>query len=140
MAVKKLLIKKKGNKLVIHKKGVNKKETPVEDETTEPEVVDCGAKTGTNVVANVSVKEGGKEEVNTVEQVADFVGKDNHRANVGFSVGRTINMGNYEALKIQVSINVPSIVSEEEIEGNYTFAKDWVESKMIEIIADYNPE
>ncbi len=52
----------------------------------------------------------------------------------------TINLGNYESLKIHVTIHVPSIVSEEEIEGNYEFCKGWTEMKMAEVTKEYTEE
>ena len=61
-------------------------------------------------------------------------------ANIGYGLDRTINLGNYESLKIHVTIHVPSIVSEEEIEGNYEFCKGWTEMKMAEVTKEYTEE
>ena len=70
------------------------------------------------------------------EKVAD-VEVEQHMANVGYNMARTINLGDYESVKIAVSINVPSLVDVDEINGNFDFAKEWVEEKLTEIVDDY---
>jgi hypothetical protein len=57
--------------------------------------------------------------------------------NVGFGMDRTINLGNYENVKIHVAIHVPSEIDVDEIEGNYVFAKGWVEEKMSQTVKKY---
>lgn len=61
-------------------------------------------------------------------------------ANVGFSLQRTINLGDYESIKIGVDIHIPSEVNEEEIEANYEFAKSWCEQKINEASEEYLEE
>jgi len=51
--------------------------------------------------------------------------------NVGISLGLTVNIGNYENVKAQVSLHVPC--SHEEIEDTYEFAKTWVDDKIEEL-------
>jgi len=50
-------------------------------------------------------------------------------AQVGVSLGLTINMGNYESARLDVSINVPCY--QEEVEGAYTFARQFVEDRLV---------
>ena len=58
-------------------------------------------------------------------------------AHVGVILSRTINLGQYESVKMSVSISVPSIADEAEIEGNYNFCKDWAETKLGEMSEEY---
>jgi len=51
--------------------------------------------------------------------------------NVGISLGLTVNIGNYENVKAQVSIHIPC--SHEEIEDTYEFAKEWADDKLEEL-------
>jgi hypothetical protein len=74
------------------------------------------------------------------EEVAEVKHGAGPMANIGYGLDRTINLGNYESLKIHVTIHVPSIVSEEEIEGNYEFCKGWTEMKMAEVTKEYTEE
>ena len=53
-------------------------------------------------------------------------------ANVGVAFATTKNLGNYESLKVSVSINLPCYVKE--IDEVQTFARKWVEMKMAETI------
>lgn len=74
-----------------------------------------------------------KDGAKTVEQeeiaVASGAGP---MANVGVRASRTFNMGDYNSVKIEVSLNVPCPVDENEIEQTYVFAAGWVDQKMNE--------
>ena len=70
-------------------------------------------------------------------EVAEVKHSKQPMANIGYGLDRTINLGNYESLKIHVTIHVPSIVSESEIEENYAFCKKWTELKMDEVTKEY---
>lgn len=48
--------------------------------------------------------------------------------NVGMSLGATMNIGNYEAMKIQVSIHIPCHAKD--IEPVFGFARDWCGEKL----------
>jgi len=149
MPVKKLSIKKgKKGKLVIHKETPEvegEDESEIEDPPFEPdddeieiepgEAVKVATKTkikfgkskvGKPITGTVAVKEQDEpEEVNQVDvEGAESVqpaGKP--MANVGYGIDRTVNLGDFESLKIHVTLHVPSEVDEEEIEGNYEFCK-----------------
>jgi len=49
-------------------------------------------------------------------------------SNVGCQASQTVNMGNFNSLKIGVSVNVPCDISE--LDATFDFAKNWVDSKM----------
>lgn len=149
MPVKKLSIKKgKKGKLAIHKEEpveeveeVEDDDLPFEPDEVEPVTKLKVGKKGTPIQGKVSVKQvnSADEDFSEVDvEGAEFVQKTNKpTANVGYSMDRTFNIGNYESLKVHVSLHVPSEVDEEEIEGNYVFCKGWVELKMEEVSAEY---
>lgn len=160
MSVKKLSVKKnKTGHLKIHKQGSKdaekqtEPETGTEAETQQPKkkikkkpspkvekVADGGDgkpvdKIGANVTAKIDLETDDAEHHEDVDLGEVQVSK--HMANVGFSISRSINMGDFESLKMQVSINIPSEVDEDEIEDNYQFAKGWVEQKMNALAQEY---
>lgn len=57
---------------------------------------------------------------------------------VGVSVGITRNLGNFESLKISVTLSVPCVQDADEIEETYTNAKNWVDSKINAINEEIN--
>lgn len=164
MPVKKLSIKKgKKGKLAIHKEAPEPVEEQ-EDETEldppfEPDEVEPGeqvdvatkpkktfgkmaaaGKVGKPIQGTVGVKEDDSEEnlehvyIDGAESVEPAY---KPMANVGYGIDRTVNLGDFESLKIHVTLHVPSEVDEDEIEGNYNFCKGWVEQKMEEVISEY---
>ncbi len=158
MSVKKLSIKKgKQGKLVVHKEPTAEDESEVEDPPFEPdeEFVEPGepvviatkskktfgkGKLGKPIQGTVGIKEqDSPEEVNQVDvEGAESVQPEGKpMANVGYGIDRTVNLGDFESLKIHVTLHVPSEVDESEIEGNYNFCKGWVEKKMEEVISEY---
>ncbi len=157
MPVKKLSIKKgKKGKLAIHKEApVEDVEEDADDVPFEPDEIitpEAGeyavesvkklkvGKVGKPIQGTVAVKEQNEKE--KVEQV-DVEGAESIQptgkpmANVGYGIDRTINLGDFESLKIHVTLHVPSEVDEDEIDGNYEFCKGWVEQKMNEVSAEY---
>lgn len=51
---------------------------------------------------------------------------------MGVSGGRTINTGNYESVKITVSLNMPCAPTD--LDATYEFATNWVGDKLNEAI------
>lgn len=51
-------------------------------------------------------------------------------ARVAVSMGMTVNLGNYESVRIDVSITVPCYF--EEHEEAYSYARSWVEKRTLE--------
>lgn len=55
-------------------------------------------------------------------------------AKVTVSNGLTLNLGNYESARLDVSISVPCY--REEIDEAYTFAQNWVERRLSAEVSD----
>lgn len=63
--------------------------------------------------------------------VKEVVVTDNEpMANVGFSVAMTKNLGNYESVKVQVSLHMPSKTDTDSLNDTMMFAQMWVDEKM----------
>ncbi|NOQ30171.1 MAG: hypothetical protein GQ570_03515 [Helicobacteraceae bacterium] len=90
--------------------------------------IDTTMKTGSEVVSESS----------TEEAVGDPKGYSEPTCNVGVSVGVTRNMGNYNSVKVQVSLNMPCYI--EEIDPVYEFTKEWVDNKVDTIVAELDEE
>jgi hypothetical protein len=169
MAVKKLSIKKgKTGKLKIHKSKPKPEEQEeleleedevlaedeVEEEEPEEEEPEIELESheavdpetgeihvhGQIVDGHIAVIKDGVLTWETYETQAEIKHGAAPMANVGYGLDRTINLGNYESLKIHVTIHVPSLVDEDEIEGNYAFCKGWTEQKMDEAVAEYTDD
>lgn len=82
-------------------------------------------------IAKVTTKDtNGAEE--TKEEVVSEVVYDQPTCNVGFRAGVTRNMGNYNSLRVEVSLFMPCYP--QEIEDTFAFTKEWVDNKMNETI------
>ena len=81
--------------------------------------------------ATTTVKYPNGATVNGDETVGEPVALVNP-CNVGVRFGRTINTGNYENLRIEVSINVPC--PHAEVDGVFVWAKQWADSKLSSLI------
>ncbi len=111
----------------------------VKDEGDPEDLVEEGmaGKIGKGVTAKTEVKGETvyKETEDEIEPPSFPQGE--HTATIGMNLSRTINMGQFESLKMSVFISVPSQVDEDEIEGNYQFCKDWCEEKLNELSEEY---
>jgi len=58
--------------------------------------------------------------------------------NVGFSLAHTMNLGNYESLRVEVSLHMP--VYAHEIDWAHEFGSKWVEDKMEAKIDNYKKD
>jgi hypothetical protein len=54
--------------------------------------------------------------------------------NVGFSASRTVNLGNYESLRVEVSLHVPC--DQEEVDEAFDAAQVWVQERLEKAIPD----
>lgn len=72
-------------------------------------------------------KDGSLEETKEVIKGQMF---DGPTANVGMSIALTKNLGNYESLKITVSLSMPSNPDEASISNTFTEVKSWVDEKI----------
>ena len=61
-------------------------------------------------------------------------------ANVGLTVALTKNLGNYESCKFSVSLHMPCLPIEEDIEDTFAAVKAWVDAKTTEILNEINGE
>jgi len=55
-----------------------------------------------------------------------------NKAEVGYSIGRTLNLGDFESVKVQVSLSMECEATKEEIEKTYQRAKRFVDAKVAE--------
>lgn len=69
--------------------------------------------------------------VNETIQVTKF---ETEPAKVRVGFGLTINMGNYESARLDVSVEVPCY--KEQVDDAYERAKDWVEERVQREVAD----
>lgn len=56
-------------------------------------------------------------------------------ARVKVAAGVTKNMGNFESLRVDVSVDRPALNKKENIEQVFTWEKNWVSKKISEIVA-----
>ena len=89
-------------------------------------------KSGGAVTATTKVKDQNGTVTNDEENLGDVEGTG-PMAEVGFSAGMTLSTGPYESARVDVSIKVPCPV--EEIDQVYSFANDWVDTRLGEIVA-----
>lgn len=81
-----------------------------------------------SVTASVATKNGpdyGEKVRNDLFLVPDFEGP---AAEVGFEIGVTLNLGNYESARVAVSVKIPC--SPGNVEPTFDKAKAWVEQQM----------
>lgn len=95
---------------------------------------------GSTIVVDVAkgiikvINPDGSESVTEIPVKEQVISKP--MANIGYSAQITKNMGNYESAKISVSLHLPTEVAE--LEQNYTFVTEWVDTKINELIASIN--
>jgi hypothetical protein len=91
------------------------------------------------VMASVTVKhpDGSVEDVE-IPDLPVVVGSGPF-ANVGVRAKRTINLGNYENVQIEVSLHLPSTNEHDEIQNSFNYASAWVDAKMQDLSDKYSP-
>ena len=77
--------------------------------------------------SKVSTTDTNGTETETEEVMAETV-YDQPTCNVGFTAGCTRNMGNYNNVKVSVSLFMPCYPAE--VEETFEFVNDWVDGKM----------
>lgn len=90
-------------------------------------------KTATGKVL-IKHKDGSVE--NKSEEIAVTAVTSPH-ASVGVKMARTINTGNYESSKLEVSFYAPCDMNEDDINETFDFAVSWLDGKMNELITKY---
>lgn len=80
---------------------------------------------------NVSKKKGNeKGEESSIDIPAGAVTVPPVHAVVGYRISHTKNLGNYESLRVEVSISKPCETGVASIEACYAWNKDWADGKM----------
>lgn len=82
-----------------------------------------------SVTIRLSTKSRGEEVVAMDETIVEPTATSPNRAlaRVGFSSGMTLNLGNYESARLEVSISMPCNV--DEVDETFEFCKRFVEEK-----------
>jgi hypothetical protein len=72
------------------------------------------------------------------QQVEQMVSVPPTYANVGVTASRTINLGEYNNVKLGVSIHFPCAPTPDAIEETYQFCFNWVDSKMTALTEEHD--
>lgn len=72
------------------------------------------------------------------EPVGGPVAYEQPTCNVGARMGMTKNLGNFESLRVEVSLFMPCYPHE--LDDVYKFTKEWVDSRIEEIMTEVNQE
>ncbi len=97
-----------------------------------------GVKTADAVLANGGTKEvlySSKEAESFPVQLQDL-GSEVKVARVRAAGGITKNMGNFESLRIDVSIELPCVAEASSVEAAFSYGKKWVSDKVNEMIRE----
>lgn len=78
------------------------------------------------------------EKVNVPAEVASDKPSDEPWCEVGFEASYTMNLGNYESTRINVSIKVPCLT--EEIDAVFEYGQNWVNGKLEHLIGEIKGE
>lgn len=90
-----------------------------------------------NSTSQVTVESNKKELVNeTISGGIPTVLTSEELANVGVSMGATKNLGNFNNMKVNVSLHLPCLNNPESIDEAYTKAISWVDAKLTSLMAD----
>lgn len=95
-------------------------------------------KAAVKVATSVKHSKTGAEVVK--ESVSDMVEVPPAFANVGVTAARTINLGEYNSVKLGVSIFHPCAPTPEAIEQTYEFCVGWVDEKMAGLTKDHEAD
>jgi hypothetical protein len=90
---------------------------------------------GKPVEGTVTIVEKDGTEAEVKQKVGEEVLPANY-ATVGCRMGHTKNLGNYESLRVEVSISWPCPADGDSIESTYGKCKEWVESKLEAVIKE----
>lgn len=65
---------------------------------------------------------------------------DSPPATVGLKCGVTKNQGNFESIRIDVSLFLPCVPNPEDVEATFEEVKDWVDTKLNSIVEEIDSE
>jgi len=71
-----------------------------------------------------------------IENMAEVI-SEKPMANVGMKVGVTKNLGNYESVRIDVSLYLPCDPEDQKINDTFDTISNWVDLKMQGIMEEY---
>lgn len=74
--------------------------------------------------------------IDTEEEVLGEVTTDKPMANVGVKLGTTKNMGDYESLRVDVSLFMPSETDKKSLNKTFKKCFKWVDDKLDGIMED----
>ncbi len=57
---------------------------------------------------------------------------------IGFKVGHTMNLGNYESARFEVSLELPSKAGQ--IDADFKICQEWADKKLAEVVAEAQQE
>ena len=79
-------------------------------------------------------KDGSVEDTEEIELGEIVVSDDTQYANVGVKLGKTINLGDFESLRVDVSLFMPSETDKKSLKKTFKFCKNWCDDKMDDIV------
>ncbi len=74
--------------------------------------------------------------ITETEEVVDEIVVDKPMANVGLKVGMTKNMGDFNSLRVDVSLFLPSELDTKSLDKTFKRADKWCEKKMKKIMKE----
>jgi len=90
-------------------------------------------------VGEGTVQKESKGEVTSEKfKIKDPEGYEGPTCTVGFKMGYTKNLGNYESMRIDVSVFLPCYTTE--LDTVFDFAKEWVDDHMEKTVSDIEKE
>lgn len=92
----------------------------------------------TQAVIKIKSKFAGQDHFKEDEEELDVRLFETEPAVIGYSGGQTVNLGNFESIRIDVNLRLPCYV--EEIDSAYRWAQDWVGARIEEEIEKVKPK
>ena len=87
--------------------------------------------------ASVEAKQGGQVvHQDSEDQLLGHTISDTQLCNVGVEASNTVNLGNYNSMRVGVSVHIPCEFND--LEKTYTLAQNWVNAKMEELQEQIN--
>lgn len=83
----------------------------------------------------VNIKHPSQAEEHASEKVGEHLFAS-EPANVGLSIAHTKNLGNYESVKVQVSLHIPCTPSVEDINHTFEQIEKWCDEKMASVLSE----
>lgn len=91
-------------------------------------------------IGTIETQEKGKDLEVTEIKVGEAIFVDKPMANVGMKVGRTINLGDYNSARIDLSLFLPCENTDEAINETFDLVETWCDLKMQGIMEEYEGE